>query len=55
MQHVYECSANPTHLTTLDMWTRPVMVAEFLRTLPFFNIPEEERPPPEPSPTPNAY
>ena len=54
VQHVYECSANPTHFTPLDMWTRPVEVAEFLRTLPFFDLPEEERPPPEPPPTSNV-
>ena len=50
VQHVFECSNHPTNITPLDLWTRPVLAAEFLRTLPFFDLPEEERPPPEPPP-----
>ena len=46
MQHVFECSEYPTDLSPLDLWTRPSTAAEFLRTLPFFDLPEEERPPP---------
>ena len=45
MQHVFECSEHPTDLSPLDLWTRPSTAAEFLRTLPFFDLPEEERPP----------
>ena len=52
VQHVFECSAYPTDLQPLDLWLRPVLVAEFLRTLPFFDLPGEERPPPEPPPPP---
>ena len=51
VQHVFECSEHPTDLSPLDLWTRPVLAAEFLRTLPFFDLPEEERPPPEPPPS----
>ena len=50
MQHVFECPAHPTDLIPLDLWTRPVTVADFLRTLPFFDLTGEERPPPEPPP-----
>ena len=42
MQHVFECSEYPTDLSPLDLWTRPSTAAEFLRTLPFFDLPEEE-------------
>ena len=50
VQHVFDCVTHPTNLEPLDLWLRPVMVAEFLRTLPYFDLPEEERPPPEPPP-----
>ena len=50
VQHVFECPIHPTDLRPLDLWLRPIMVAEFLRTLPFFDLPGEERPPPEPPP-----
>ena len=50
VQHVFECPDHPTDLRPLDLWLRPVSAAEFLRTLPFFDLPEEERPPPEPPP-----
>ena len=49
VQHVFECSEYPTDLSPLDLWTRPSTAAEFLRTLPFFDLPEEERPPPRTS------
>ena len=53
VQHVFdsfECSSQPTDLEPMDLWLRPATVAEYLRTLPFFDLPEEERPPPEPPP-----
>ena len=50
VQHVFECPDYPTDLRPLDLWHRPVRAAEFLRTLPFFDLPEEDRPPPEPPP-----
>ena len=50
VQHIFECPDHPTDLQPLDLWLHPIGVAEFLRTLPFFDLPEEERPPPEPPP-----
>ena len=50
VQHIFECPEHPTDLRPLDLWLRPISAAEFLRTLPFFDLPEEERPPPEPPP-----
>ena len=50
VQHVFECPDHPTELRPLDLWLHPVRAAEFLRTLPFFDLPEVERPPPEPPP-----
>ena len=47
VQHVFECPDHPTELRPLDLWLRPIGVADFLRTLPFFDLPEEERPPPQ--------
>ena len=54
VQHILECTAHPTDLEPIDLWRRPVAVAGYLRTLPFFDLPEELEPPPEPSPT-NIY
>jgi len=45
VQHLFECSAHLTDLEPLDLWTRPAETAEFLRTLPFFDLPEKERHP----------
>ena len=50
VQHVFRCPDHPTPLEPLDLWLRPVRAAEFLRTLPFFDLPEAQRPPPEPPP-----
>ena len=50
VQHVFECSEHPTTLQPTDLWLRPVDVAEFLRSLPFMDLPESRRPPPEPPP-----
>ena len=50
VQHIFECPDHPTDLRPLDLWLRPISAAEFLRTLPFFDLPEEKRPPPEPPP-----
>jgi hypothetical protein len=30
-QHLFQCAANPTNLTPLDLWTNPIQVTEFLR------------------------
>ena len=48
VQHIFSCPAYPTELNQLDLWIRPVAVVEFLRTLPFINLLEEERPQPKP-------
>ena len=53
VQHVFKCSEHQTDLRPMDLWLRPVEVAEFLWTLPFFDIPAFERPPPEPPPQPS--
>ena len=39
VQHLFECSARLTDLYSLDLWTRPAETAEFLRTLPFSDLP----------------
>ena len=52
VRHVFECAGQPTDLRPVDLWLRPVRTAEFLRTLPFFELPEEPAPPPEPPPPP---
>ena len=31
--HLFDCRENPTNLTVLDLWTRPIEVADFLSTL----------------------
>ena len=51
VQHIFECPVHPTPLQPEDLWSRPVTAAEFLRTLPFFELPEEPEPPPEPPPS----
>ena len=45
VQHLFECSAHLTDLEPLDLWTRPAETAEFLRTLHFSDLLEEEMPP----------
>ena len=50
--HLFTCPSHPTSLTTLDLWERPVRVAEYLSTLPFTSLPPLPLPPPEPPPTP---
>ena len=51
VQHIFECPEHPTPLRPVDLWQNPIDAAEFLRTLPFFELPEEEGPPPEPPPS----
>ena len=50
VQHVFDCPDHPTPLEPTALWLDPIRAAEFLRTLPFFELPEVERPPPEPPP-----
>ena len=50
VRHLFECPVHPVDLQPEDLWLRPAEVAEFLRTLPFFELPEDPRPPPEPPP-----
>ena len=50
VQHVFGCSEYPTDLQPMDLWLRPVDVAEFLESLPYMDLPESRRPPPEPPP-----
>ena len=45
-QHIFECPAHQTPLVPDDLWTHPVQAAEFLRGLPFMDLPESRRPPP---------
>ena len=54
VQHIFECAEWPTDRRPVDLWLRPVWTAEFLRTLPFFELPEEATPPPEPPPPNNS-
>ena len=51
VHHIFECPVYPTDLQPEDLWRRPVSAADFLRTLPFFELPEEPEPPPEPPPS----
>ena len=50
-QHLFECPSHPTEREPIDLWLRPILATEFLRTLPFMDLPEARRPPPEPPPT----
>ena len=50
-QHLFECPSHQTDLEPIDLWLRPILAAEFLRTLPFMDLPESRRPAPEPPPT----
>ena len=49
-QHLFECPSHQTNLEPIDLWLRPILTAEFLGTLPFVDLPESRRPPPEPPP-----
>ena len=40
VQHIFRCPEHPTDLTPLDLWRNPMRTAYFLRTLPFFDLPE---------------
>ena len=53
VRHIFECLQHPTDLRLEDLWLRPVRVAEFLRTLPFFELPAEPGQPPGPPPSNN--
>ena len=49
--HIFRCPSHSTDLEPIDLWRSPVEAAEFLRSLPFMDLPEGRRPPPEPPPT----
>ena len=50
--HLFDCPAYPTGLVVRDLWLRPVSVASFISSLPFFYyLPTLHTPPPEPPPT----
>ena len=55
-RHLFECEARPTPLSLEDLWRRPILVMEFLLSLPSFSslIPPDPllSPPPTPSPDP---
>jgi len=49
--HLFDCPAHPTDLTTPDLWARPREVASHLLSLPFFgHLSPLPPPPPEPPP-----
>ena len=52
VQHLFSCTAHPTSLTPVDLWTSPWDAALFLSSLPSFSQvqPPRTRPPPEPPP-----
>ena len=52
-QHIFDCSAHQTPLEPENLWTHPIEAADFLRTLPFMDLPDR-RPPPEPPPSQEA-
>ena len=55
VSHIFECDACPTDLTVRDLWSNPVRVANFLKTLPSFSFllpPDPPPPPPPPLPDP---
>ena len=53
--HIFNCPANPTNLSTSDLWRRPREVAEFLSTISSFSyLPLLDPPPPPPPPEPPA-
>ena len=52
VNHLFNCDAASTTLTTLDLWKNPVLVTTFLKTLPSFSCLEPTVPPPQPDPPP---
>ena len=55
VSHIFDCDARPTDLTVRDLWSNPVRVANFLKTLPSFSFllpPDPPPPPPPPLPDP---
>ena len=49
-QHLFQCRENPTALTPVDLWRRPLEAVAFLRTWPCFGRLHRGRLPPEPPP-----
>ena len=45
-RHVFECPAHQTNYEPVDLWRHPVEVVDYLRTLPFMDLPASRRPPP---------
>ena len=37
VEHLFDCAASPTQLSTRDLWTNPVAVCDHLRTLTAFS------------------
>ena len=51
--HLFNCEARPTSLRVIDLWTHPVAVIHFLKSLPsFLSVLSPEPPPPHPPPEP---
>ena len=55
VRHLFDCDARPTSLTMRDLWVNPVLVVDFLVSLPSFSTlitqnPPLPPPPPEPPP-----
>ena len=57
VHHIFNCPSNPTDLSVIDLWHRPVQVATHLSDHPSFGLPPPPplprpplRPPPEPPP-----
>ena len=59
VNHLFQCAAHPTRLTTLSLWTSPRAVIHFLRSWSCFDHlpplpphdPPRPRPPPQPPPS----
>ena len=54
-EHIFRCPSHRTDHEPIDLWRSPVEVADFLRTLPFMDLPAGRRPPPEPPPNQEAH
>ena len=56
VSHLFDCPANPTTLTTRDLWSNPWGVADHLRSFPCFDDlpppPQPPQPPPRRRPLP---
>jgi len=50
--HLFSCPSHPTPLVVRDLWDRPGLAADFISSLPFFNLNPVSRPPPRPPPSP---